>query len=247
MGIITALGTVMLPRISNLVAKNDDKKISEYLKKDNIMPEETNKLFDNVLGSISQNARRENVITHKKESEYAEVVVYGEVGENGYRDIKSYDLSDKEIDDIKDYVDFVDEKTSTVSSKSEKYRMSSQLSREEYMVVERMVYGESYEYFNEEQYEKDLRFANKILYGLGFVNSINLVAYVVMLINNKRRIRKDVEDAQLLETNKRHDKEQIEMYREIKEELLSIKEKCENEELEVDEYIKKMHLKSRKN
>ena len=125
--------------------------------------------------------------------------------------------------------------------------MSSQLSREEYMVVERMVYGESYEYFNEEQYEKDLRFANKILYGLGFVNSINLVAYVVMLINNKRRIRKDVEDAQLLETNKRHDKEQIEMYREIKEELLSIKEKCENEELEVDEYIKKMHLKSRKN
>ena len=125
--------------------------------------------------------------------------------------------------------------------------MSSQLSREEYMVVERMVYGESYEDFNEEQYEKDLRFANKILYGLGLVNSISLVAYVVMLINNKRRIRKDVEDVQLLETNKRHDKEQIEMYREIKEELLSIKEKCENEELEVDEYIKKMHLNPRKN
>lgn len=33
MGIVTALGVVMLPRISNLVSKGDDKKISEYMKK----------------------------------------------------------------------------------------------------------------------------------------------------------------------------------------------------------------------
>jgi len=33
LGIITALGTVMLPRISNLVAKKDDKKILEYIDK----------------------------------------------------------------------------------------------------------------------------------------------------------------------------------------------------------------------
>lgn len=32
-GIITALGTVMLPRISNLVAKNKDKEIKKYIKK----------------------------------------------------------------------------------------------------------------------------------------------------------------------------------------------------------------------
>ena len=33
LGIITALGTVMLPRISNLVAKNDEKTIKEYIDK----------------------------------------------------------------------------------------------------------------------------------------------------------------------------------------------------------------------
>ena len=193
-----------------------------------------------VYDTISDEVRSEEARVHKSEDEYVTLKVYGEVKESGKRITKEYNLSEIELDNIKDYIDEYDPEK-RMYEESIKYRMGEQLSREEYIVVERMQYGDIYESFDEEQYQKDLHTILLIIYMFGGLCTTSMLTYLMIYLINKKKENKGLLMNKSLSDEINEKRALIDDLKNSKKELLNMQKKYEDSGVNKEEYKAKMY------
>lgn len=190
--------------------------------------------------TYTDETKTEEIYIKDKEKEFTRVYVYEPVKPNGNRIKKTYNLSKVELDNIEDYVTAAKEKSS-YSESMIYYDIDSQPTRDEYATVERMIYGESREAFDQEKYESDYKVFSTILKSLIAYFGIHTVAFMLLIIKHKKR-----KDAELKEYEKNTDiiyetESKIAEYKQLKKELSSL---IEGQDEEFDsEKVKKLLLK----
>ena len=193
-----------------------------------------------VYDTISDEVRSEEARVHKSEDEYVTLKVYGEVKESGKRITKEYNLSEIELDNIKDYIDEYDPEK-RMYEESIKYRMGEQLSREEYIVVERMQYGDIYESFDEEQYQKDLHTILLIIYMFGGLCTTSMLTYLMIYLINKKKENKGLLMNKSLSDEINEKRALIDDLKNSKKELLNMQKKYEDSGVNKEEYKAKIY------
>ena len=192
--------------------------------------------------TISDDVRTEEIYVKKGEKPYTVVKVYGEVDSNGNRKVTTYDMGDVELDNLDEYVDSADDSKRNHTYEIIDYRMSEQLSRNPYTTVERMTYGDKKAVFNEEKYDSEMKTTKSVLYSLiGLFGTTTLIELLLLIINDKKR-KKYLTDSSDYEDAVSTNKDRIKKYKDLKNEILRMKQEQENGSLDLEEY-KKMILK----
>lgn len=192
----------------------------------------TREAYDTVTG----NTRHENIYLPKSEAEYAELKVFGEVDETGRRTVTVYDLSDMEEADLADYPQMITDDTRHVSSQSEKYRLGEQLSRDEYMVVERMNYGEAKEEFDAAAYNKDLMYTLMLIYFFEGLSAVAILKYLLRVINNNRMLKETIQVCKKNDSEIGGYNRELEYYKKLKKDLTKLKDDYMEDQLNPDDY-----------
>ncbi len=201
----------------------------------------TTEAYDSVTGE----ARKEEIFTPGTDKEYVRLKQYGPVNESGKRKVITYDLSDIELEDISKYIDQINEDTKYSSKETIKYSFGEQLSREEYTIIEKMVYGDSKANFDEQEFNRDLRIALTILLSCGGVFSAATVASLILYIRNRRKL--DEENKKIESINSKIDmnKENIEKYIKLREETKELVQQFKDNNINIEDY-ERLILKKRK-
>lgn len=190
--------------------------------------------YDTVSGEIHE----ENIYLPKGEQEYTELKVFGEVDKNGRRTVTTYDLSKIDMEDISKYPEMIDDNSLNKTKQDIKYRLGEQLSRDEYMVVERLSYGEEKVELDEEAYNNDLKILLFLIYFLGGTSIKAMLTYLLLAIHNNRKFKKEIEEYNNYDTQIDTYERKIENYKKLKNELIELKKDYIEDNLDLDDYKK---------